>query len=104
MDVRCECSKLGLATNLIVHHSIVNFPNHTTEHICILDIGKESLNLPLLCQLNQSSENFLQFPNILLVLDLNFRRCGLTVAVPSSLIPPSHHPQKQVDRVSQRGL
>ena len=50
MDVRHEGNELGLMTNLIVHDSIVNISNHTAEHICILDIGEESFNLPLLCQ------------------------------------------------------
>ena len=77
MDVRHEGNELGLTTNLIVHHSIVNISNHTTEHICILDIGKESLNLPLICQQNKFFENLFQFPNSLwlLGLGLNFRRC-----------------------------
>ena len=106
MKVRYEGNELGLTTNLIVHYSILDISNHTTEHVCILDIGDKSLNLPLLCQYNEFLENLLQFPNSLQLLGLGFNlgRCRLTVAVPSSLISPLHHPQKQVDRVRQRGL
>ena len=106
MDIRYEDGELGLTTNLVVHYSIMNISNHTIEHICILDIGKESLNLPLLCQWNELLENLFQFPNslYLLSLDLSSRRSWFTVAAHSSLFSPLHHPQEQVCRVCQRGL
>ena len=88
-DVRYESDEHALNTNLIVHHSITDIFNQTTEHLCILDIGEESLDLPLVCQWNEFLENLSKFPGShwLLGLDLNLKH-GLTVLVPSSLPPP----------------
>ena len=57
-DVRYEGIELTLTTHLIVYHSITNTPNQTTECICILGIGKESLNSPLVFQHNEFLDNF----------------------------------------------
>ena len=103
-DVRHEGDKLALNTNLIVHHSTMDIPNQTIEHLCILDIGEESLDLPLICQWNEFLENLSQFPDSpqSLGLDLNLKH-ELTVPVPSSLPPPWHHPQKWVYRAGHKG-
>ena len=50
MDIGHGGNEFGITTNLIVHHSIMDISNQTTEHICILGIGDESLNLPSPCQ------------------------------------------------------
>ena len=68
---RYEGNKFSLTTNLIVYCSIMNIPNQTTEFVCILNIVKEPLNIPLLCQQIELFENVFQFPTSPFLLDLN---------------------------------
>ena len=49
----------------------MNIPNQTTEFVCILNIVKEPLNIPLLCQQIELFENVFQFPTSPFLLDLN---------------------------------
>jgi len=56
-ELRHKVNKLTPTTNLIVHDSILNISNQTAEQICILGIGEESLNHPLLCQWGELQED-----------------------------------------------
>ena len=100
-DIRHECSGFTLTTDLIVHHSILNIPNQTTEIICILGIVDEALNIALLSQQLKSLLNIFQFSTnpCLLGVNPNLGRYELTVPAPSSLFLLHCHLQKQVYRV-----
>ena len=63
MCVRYEGNEHSQITNLITHHSITDAISQTHEFICILGIVEESLNLPLLSQWIEFSEDIFQFPN-----------------------------------------
>ena len=49
-DIRHRYNGSTLNTDLIIHHCIVNIPNHTTEMICILGIVDETPSTPLFSQ------------------------------------------------------
>ena len=70
-DVRHDRNELTLTTNLVVNCSIMNIPNQTTKFVCILDIVKEALDIPLLYQQIEPLENVFQFPSSPLLLGLN---------------------------------
>jgi len=86
IDVRHEGNKFTLTTDLVVHYGIMDIPNQTTEFICILDVVKESLNIPLLCQWIEFLENVFQFPNSPFSSGLNLTQEG--VSLPSQFSPP----------------
>ena len=90
IDVRHEHNEFILTTDLIIHHSIVNIPNQTTEFICILGIVNETPNIPLLSQQFESLENCFQFSTnpCLSGMNLNLGSCELTVLVHSSSFLP----------------
>jgi len=60
---RCKGNRPAPITNLIVHHSITDIINQTPKFIGILDIVKESLNIPLLHQWIEFLEDVFQFPS-----------------------------------------
>ena len=63
MDVRYGQSEFALTTNLIVHHSITDILDQIVQFVRILDVVEETLDLPLLCQRLEFSENVFQPPN-----------------------------------------
>ena len=63
VGVRHGRSGFVLVTNLIIHHSIADIFDQTIQFVRILDVVEETLDLPLLCQWLEFSENFFQPPN-----------------------------------------
>ena len=57
----------------------MNIPNQTTESVCILDIVKKSLNIPLLHQQIEFLENSFQLPNSPLLLGLELTLDGVSL-------------------------
>jgi len=105
MGIRNKHNWITQTTDLILHHSITNISNYTTEFVCILGIVQETLNVPLLGQELKSLENVLQFStnHCLPGVNVDLGMCEPTFPVASSSFLPSHCLEEQVCRVKQRG-
>ena len=101
----CTGNEQFANTYLIPHHRIANIFDQTSEFIRILDVGEKALDLPLVFQQLELSENLLQFPSNPSLSDstLDLEECELTLRVLSSLILPSCRPQRRVCKVRQKG-
>ena len=89
---------------LILHHCIANVFDQTSEFVRILDVGEKTLDLSLVDQWLEFSENVSQFPNgpslSDSVLDLEGRE--LTVPFHSSSTLPSSRLLRRVCKVSRK--
>ena len=93
-------------THLIMHDRIADVLNQTGKFICILDVVKKALNLPLVFQPLEFSKNSLQVPNSPRLSDstLDLGERALTVLAPLSLLLPRHRLEKWVHRVRQKWI
>jgi len=92
-------------TYLVLHHCIANIFNQTSEFVRIFDVGEKALDLSLVFQWLEFSENVFQLPDGPFLSDstLDLGERELTVPVLSSLILPSRRLQRRVYKVRRIG-
>ena len=95
-NIRNVGDKQLIDAHLIMHHRITNIFHQTGKFIRILDVVEKTLNLPLIFQWLEFSENSLQVPNSPCLSDStpDLGECALTLLAPSSSLFPRHRLEK----------